>query len=56
MAMPSGKVLMSTTGMDTNLGAAEVVGVEVFAAVVEEDTADGVAEGFSEGVAALSAD
>jgi hypothetical protein len=39
--------------MGTNLGAAEVVGVvEVFAAVVEEDTADVVAEG----VAALSAD
>jgi hypothetical protein len=53
VAMPSGKVLMSTTGMDTNFGAAEVEGVvEVFAAAVEEDAAEDAAEG----VEAVSAD
>ncbi len=53
LAMPSGKVLMSTTGMGTNFGTAGVEGVvEVFGAVVEEDTAEDAAEG----VAAVSAD
>jgi hypothetical protein len=43
--------------MGTNFGTAGVEGVvEVFAAVVEEDAVDVVAEGVSVGVAALSAD
>ena len=43
-AMPSGKVLMSTTGMDTNFGAAGVEGVAEVTVVVRAEVAAGVAE------------
>jgi hypothetical protein len=44
-AMPSGKVLMSTTGMDTNFGAAGVEGVAEVTVVVADEVAAEVAAG-----------
>jgi hypothetical protein len=49
-AMPSGKVLMSTTGMDTNFGAAGVEGVAEVTVVVTVVVADEVAAEVAAGV------